>query len=570
MIGPEIRGAWRELEVELRPFIARRLPAEADVDDVMQDVFLRMQRGLSGLRDEERFGPWVYQVTRHAITDHLRQVARHRPANDRATRFAGDERADGGRADDGRADGGRADGGRADDGRDADAPSVDAWAHIDEQGFDRLLQRTIALLVALLPSPYREAVTLTEIEGYTQKEAAEKLGTSLSAMKSRVQRGRERLRAALEDCCVVALDARGHVVACEPRRGGRLPNGVLTRQFLPERSPAPIDKVPQTLAPVASLWRRADIHDAGGWTVEVTLSERAELAHLATQLRGRAISSLTADDLPRDGPLCAAAQRWRQALDTGPGFVLVRGFDVEGVDPEVLGMRFAILGRFMGTLVPQNLRGELLTHVRDTGADPLDKSTRLYTTRAEQDFHTDGADIVGLLCRRTARSGGLSRIVSSAAVVLEMQRVRPDLFRALFDDFPWHYQEEGTPPMLLERPICTVPATTLKGALLNTFYIGWYIRRSQELTDAPRLSPTQLEAMAMLEALANDPRFFVDMRFAPGDAQWLKNAAILHKRTAYEDHENQEDKRHLLRLWVSAPDLADGDAQLRAGVVRPE
>ena len=57
-------------------------------------------------------------------------------------------------------------------------------------------------------------------------------------------------------------------------------------------------------------------------------------------------------------------------------------------------------------------------------------------------------------------------------------------------------------------------------------------------------------------------------RFGGGDVQWLKNAAILHKRTAYEDHETREEKRHLLRLWLSAPDFLDGDAQLRRGVTR--
>ncbi|HQP39291.1 MAG TPA: sigma factor, partial [Polyangiaceae bacterium] len=69
MIDPAARGAWRDLEAKLRPFVARRVRSDVDVDDIVQDVFLRMQRGLAGLRDEERFGPWVYQVARSAIAD---------------------------------------------------------------------------------------------------------------------------------------------------------------------------------------------------------------------------------------------------------------------------------------------------------------------------------------------------------------------------------------------------------------------------------------------------------------------------------------------------------------------
>lgn len=68
--------AWRALEAKLRPFVAKRV-READVDDVVQEVFLRIQRGLSSLRDDQRFGPWVYQIARSAIVDHARVDARH-------------------------------------------------------------------------------------------------------------------------------------------------------------------------------------------------------------------------------------------------------------------------------------------------------------------------------------------------------------------------------------------------------------------------------------------------------------------------------------------------------------
>jgi len=83
----------------------------------------------------------------------------------------------------------------------------------------------VAPFIAMLPSPYREAVTLAELQGVTQKDAAEMLGISASGARSRVQRGRERLRAMLEACCEIALDARRHVIACEPRPGGKPPGG---------------------------------------------------------------------------------------------------------------------------------------------------------------------------------------------------------------------------------------------------------------------------------------------------------------------------------------------------------
>jgi RNA polymerase sigma-70 factor (ECF subfamily) len=87
----------------------------------------------------------------------------------------------------------------------------------DDNLVEQELATHVAPFVASLPSPYREALTLTELEGLTQKQAAEMLGIPLSTMKSRVQRGRERLREIFEACCEIALDARGHVVGCEPR-----------------------------------------------------------------------------------------------------------------------------------------------------------------------------------------------------------------------------------------------------------------------------------------------------------------------------------------------------------------
>ncbi|MBN8615397.1 MAG: TauD/TfdA family dioxygenase [Deltaproteobacteria bacterium] len=324
-------------------------------------------------------------------------------------------------------------------------------------------------------------------------------------------------------------------------------------------------QVPERIAQTSASWLNGDVVDEASWCERLADDAREQLERIVASVGELPPEAMSAELLPRSGALVEATARWRAKLSDGRGFVLVRGLDATA-SAEALARRFVVLGLYLGVPVPQNLRGELLTHVRDTGADPSLPSTRLYTTRAEQDFHTDGADIIGLTCRRTARRGGESRIASSSRIVSEIQRTRPDLYPVLFEDFPWHYQEEGLGPFVLTRPIVSVAAQTPAGARLNTFFIPWYIRRSQELPDAPRLSAAQEEAIAMIEALANDPRFHLDMTFEPGDVQWLKNAAILHKRTAYEDHDAPEDKRHLLRLWLRADDFVDGDAQLRGGI----
>jgi RNA polymerase sigma-70 factor (ECF subfamily) len=189
MIGPEARGAWCELEARLRPYVARRVRGPADVDDVVQEVFVRLQRGLSGLRDGERFGGWVYRIAEHAVADHLRLCARHPLAAS------------------------------------SDAAIENEIADVSEAEptLEAELAECVALFVSRLPSPYREAITLTELQGLTQKDGAQMLGLSLSGMKSRVQRGREQIRRMFEECCEISTDARGHVVDCMPRALEEIP-----------------------------------------------------------------------------------------------------------------------------------------------------------------------------------------------------------------------------------------------------------------------------------------------------------------------------------------------------------
>jgi len=211
VIEAHARDRWQELRETLGAFVARRVPAE-DVDDVLQEVFLRVAAGLGALREQDRFGPWVYRVARSAVADHLRARARRGPAvpEDRAPEAV------------------------------AAAPYEAALTDAE-----RLLAPLIRPFVAALPEPYREALTLTELQGLTQAEAARRAGVSLSGMKSRVQRGRARLKAFFEACCDLERDARGRVVEAAPRPDGRLPDGCCATESPcepeepPPESPAP-------------------------------------------------------------------------------------------------------------------------------------------------------------------------------------------------------------------------------------------------------------------------------------------------------------------------------------------
>jgi RNA polymerase sigma-70 factor (ECF subfamily) len=180
-VSPE-PALWQDVSARLRPFIARRV-SPAEIDDVLQDVWLRLQRGLPALRNEERFTSWLFQIARSSVADHQRARARHP--------LPGAE-------------------------PDGDAPAAEPDGEDDREAA-RALSACVSLFVARLPSPYREAVTLVELEGLTAREAAEMIGISVSGMKSRVQRGRAQLRQMFDECCEIALDARGKVTDFVPR-----------------------------------------------------------------------------------------------------------------------------------------------------------------------------------------------------------------------------------------------------------------------------------------------------------------------------------------------------------------
>jgi hypothetical protein len=205
--------------------------------------------------------------------------------------------------------------------------------------------------------------------------------------------------------------------------------------------------------------------------------------------------------------------------------------------------------------------------VRDERLPASAGTVRLYRTRERQDFHSDGADIIGLLCLHRARRGGESRIVSSGAIYNEILRTRPDLLEALYEPTGWDRQGDvplGELPWFMLAPINDVHGVP------RVFYLGWYIRDAQRHPEVPRLTPAQSEAMELLEALANDPSFHLEMHFQPGDVQLLNNGRVLHAREAYEDDEDLAERRHLLRLWLAAHDFASLEDGLRGGIATRE
>jgi Taurine catabolism dioxygenase TauD, TfdA family len=232
------------------------------------------------------------------------------------------------------------------------------------------------------------------------------------------------------------------------------------------------------------------LDDGGMATFTLSRAQQDEVRTAARQAAGMPLAELTPGSFPL--PTAAAVlRRLADAVTRGAGFALLRGVPVDE-DPDLI---CAGVGCYAGRIVPQGAEQVPVQHVRDRGADPKVPTTLSYQHSAALGYHADPTDIVALLCVRSAKSGGLSSIVRSAAVHDELARARPDLVQVLYQ--PW-----------------------------------WRDLRTGDGPDSFRQSR---------------------------DMQFLNNHIILHGRTAYEDYPEPERRRDLIRLWLNAACDAPGE-----------
>src|SRR5262245_14573563 len=179
-----------------------------------------------------------------------------------------------------------------------------------------------------------------------------------------------------------------------------------------------------------------------------------------------------------------------EVLLRGRGFIVVCGLPVARYSMEQAAAAFLGVGAYFGKPVSQNGKGHILGHVRDLGRSVDDPAARIYQTTHRQSFHTDSVDIVALLCLKTAKTGGLSRIVSSMFRYDEMLRRRPDLAAVLFEPFCFDRRGEVAPGEngYYEMPIFHWHANQLSVIYGNRHYI----ESAQRFPDAPRLTAKQI------------------------------------------------------------------------------
>ncbi len=183
---------WEQFRARLLDYVRRRLDDPAEAEDLVQEVLARVALRLPELRSRAHLLPWLYRITRNALVDHYRARGRRQPL------VALDTLPD-------------------------DGPAGLAAGEDDDPGAEAraALAGCVEPMLATLPPPYREALHRVELLGERQVDVAEELGLGISALKSRVQRGRRLLHDAFTDCCAVERDSAGGVVGFERRDGAR-------------------------------------------------------------------------------------------------------------------------------------------------------------------------------------------------------------------------------------------------------------------------------------------------------------------------------------------------------------
>ena len=227
----------------------------------------------------------------------------------------------------------------------------------------------------------------------------------------------------------------------------------------------------------------------------------------------------------------------------GRGFALLRGLDPSLPDA-TMKAAYWVMGALMGKAVSQNVHGETLTDVRDYGKPMHGKKVRSYETNANLKLHTDRAEMVGLLCLRPARSGGLSSVCSSIAVYNAMLAEHPDLLEPLFTG-PHCVRNEAAGKSFFYR----MPVLSIEDGALSCRYsrnnLDTAMRYGAPYTQAEK------DAIDMFDRYAADPGFCLDMMLQRGEIQLINSFTTLHARTEFEDFSEEDRRRCMVRFWLT-------------------
>lgn len=303
-------------------------------------------------------------------------------------------------------------------------------------------------------------------------------------------------------------------------------------------------------------WRAADVADESVWTEQFDECEQEELdAALRKALeKSSDVMEISKHDFPLPTLKTRLKEIERELID-GRGFVRLRGVDRARYSREEMEMIYWGIGMHLGAPWPQNQYGHVLGDVTDQGVNPAAPTSRGNEIgQVALPYHSDGSDLVGLMCLQKPKSGGLSTVANALSIHNDLVREAPDLAAVLYEPQPYDFR--GAEPEGAKRWY-ELPVFTNWNERLFVRYIRPYILASQRFDDAPRIGEEAERAMRRVDEMTRDESYNVFMDLEPGDMQFINNYHVLHARTAYEDDREAGLIRHLKRLWLATDYLED-------------
>lgn len=303
-------------------------------------------------------------------------------------------------------------------------------------------------------------------------------------------------------------------------------------------------------------WRAADLERDRSWLYQLTATEVAEIDRAVLSVRKAGLKTLAVRS--RDFPLPTLSARIREIwdqLENGRGMTIMRGLPVERYDPADAELVFWGIGSHLGICIPQNSKGDYIGRVEDSGAKWGElrhgEITRGYVTRAYLPFHSDTGDVASLLCVRAAKSGGYTSIVSSTSIFNAILESEPEALPALFRGFYYSLRGESGEGVS-KVSTYPIPVFSFHEGRLNARYIRRTIETGARMGGMP-LTDDERHALDVMDKHSKSEELCFSMMMEPGDLQYVQNFVVLHSRTEFEDYEEAQRKRLMLRLWLQVP-----------------
>lgn len=294
-----------------------------------------------------------------------------------------------------------------------------------------------------------------------------------------------------------------------------------------------------TLFNLPAAWKGEELLSSPYWNYRFTSTEIAEIETAIDALNIGAPQKIKFEQLSKT--LAGVSEE----LENGMGAVLLKGIPVERYSETEIAAVYLLLCQQMGLPIREsnsdfdsesrNLT-QFITYIR---AETADSSEDKQSNDAFK-FHCDRSDANSLLCVRQARTGGENRLASAISVYREMFQSHPDLARELFKEIPFFFEGESN--------WLTYPLWCIHQGKFTTQYSTAYVKLSQLIPDAPRLTEKQKQGLKLLEEIGLQVR--ITLRLEPGDWLITNNHVIYHARSSWPIESGEYD-RLLLRVWYA-------------------